>query len=36
MYSSAVVIDKNGKYISYFGELGKSTIWEITTELVNK
>jgi hypothetical protein len=33
---SAVVIDKSGKYISYFGEFGKSTIWELTTELINK
>ncbi len=32
---SAVVIDKNGKYISYFGEFGKSTIWELATDLIN-
>ena len=33
---SAVIIDENGKFISYFGEFGKSTIWELTTELINK
>ena len=33
---STVVIDKNGNYISYFGEFGKSTIWDITKELINK
>lgn len=31
---SAVIIDENGKYISYFGEFGKSTIWELSTELL--
>lgn len=33
--SSAVIIDKNGKYISYYGEFGKSTIWELSKELIN-
>jgi len=33
---SAVIIDENGKFISYFGEFGKSKIWELTTELINK
>lgn len=31
---STVIIDKNGKYISYFGEFGKSTIWELSKELI--
>ena len=32
---SAVIIDKTGKYISYFGEFGKDTIWELSKELMN-
>lgn len=30
---SAVVIDKQGNYISYFGEFGKHNIWEIVKKL---
>ncbi len=31
--SSAVVIDNEGNYISYFGEFGKQTIWKIAKEI---
>lgn len=30
---SAVVLNKKGEYITYFGEFGKSIIWEIAKEL---
>jgi hypothetical protein len=33
--SSFVVISKDGKFISYFGETGKEYVWE-ATELMNK
>lgn len=32
---SGVVIDRSGKYISYFGEFGKNEIWELSKELKN-
>ncbi|OAB27383.1 hypothetical protein SAMN05444395_1159 [Flavobacterium fryxellicola] len=33
---SAVVIDKKGKYSTYFGEFGKTEIWELAKELMEE
>lgn len=33
-YFSAVVLNNKGEYITYFGEFGKTIIWEIAKELI--
>ncbi|CAM3879369.1 hypothetical protein FLJU110815_03410 [Flavobacterium jumunjinense] len=32
---SAVVIDENGNYVTYFGEFGKREVWKIAQELID-
>ncbi|MEJ7694665.1 hypothetical protein, partial [Daejeonella sp.] len=31
---SFVVLNKKGKYLSYFGEFGKNTVWELSKEFI--